>query len=1152
MQILDGQIILSASDLVGHLACAHLTVLEGEAARGRRVRPVRLDPALDVIQARGFQLEERYLSARRKEGLTVRDLDSAPPRTLHALRAADAATLEAMRAGYDVIAQATFFDGRWQGRADFLTRTARPSALGRWSYDVADSKLSRTVKGGALLQLCLYAHQLERLQGVPPEWLSVVTGDGATHAFRFADYAAYFGAVRRRFEETLARGGPDETYPEPVEHCRVCRWWAVCADRRRADDHLCLVAGMSRAHTAQLRAASIGTVTALGTRPRDAPPVPGLRDPVLETLRDQARLQLQQYADGQIRYELLPVETDQPGRGLGGLPAPSPGDLFLDLEAHPWAGDDGLEYLLGVVTETAGAPVYSPRWAHSGPEERDAFDGLMAEIFRRRALWPDMHVYHYGGYESGALKRLMGRHAIREDDLDVLLRGKVLVDLHSVVRQGLRVSEESYSLKKIEKLYGMGREGPVTHPGFALVAYEEWLESGRTEILDQIAAYNRDDCVSIWRLRTWLEERRGEAAAALGSELPRPAVADGAAGEEASRMSEEMQQRIERLRTGTAVGAAGRTDGQRARWLLSNLVDFHRREEKPQWWRYFDLVQRPMPELIAASDALGALEYERVVDTEKKSFVHRYRYDPGQEHPFKPGDDPVDPADEGNPGQVVAVDRIAGSIDLKRGIASARPHPRALVPGRPVPIKPLRAALCRLADHVIASGIDGPGPYRAVRDLLLGRPPRVRGVEPGAPLLRAGDDALGAARRLVAGLDESCLPVQGPPGCGKTYTGARMILDLVRAGRRVGITANAHKAITNMIAALLAAAEEEGTRVSIARKANGDDESDFPGVTRMGDNSDVAAALRAGTCTIAAGTAWLFAAPEMAGLVDTLFVDEAGQMSLATAVAAGTSARSLVLLGDPNQLPQVTQGTHPDGAGGSALEHVLGADGVLAAERGLFLPETRRLHPDLCRYVSDAFYESQLSAHTSTHGQGVGPGSRCGTGAGIVLIPVLHHQDGARSTAEAHVAAEVVRELLTCSWTDQHGRSRLLTPDDLLLVAPYNAQVAELQRVVRERLRFTPRAGTVDKFQGQEGAVVIYSLTTSSPEDAPRNLEFLYSRHRLNVAVSRARCFAVVLYSPDLFDVSCRTPELMHALNAFWQLVEASRPLTAAEVVSNI
>ena len=1150
MQIIDGQPILSASDLVGHLACPHLTALEGEAARGLRVRPVRRDPALDVIQARGFDLEARYLSERRGQGLTVRELDSAPPRTLDALRAADAATLEAMRAGYDVIAQATLFDGRWQGRADFLTRTSRPSALGPWSYDVADSKLSRTVKGGALLQLCLYGHQLERLQGAPPEWLTVVTGDGASHAFRFADYAAYFGAVRRRFEETLARGGPSATYPEPVEHCRVCRWWAVCADRRRADDHLCLVAGLSRAHTAQLRAAGVGTVTALGTRPPDAPAVPGLRGSVLDTLRDQARLQLQQYADGRTRYELLPVETDQTGRGLCGLPAPSPGDVFLDLEAHPWASEDGLEYLFGVVTEAEGAPEYRPVWAHTATEERDAFDGLMTEIFRRRARWPDMHVYHYGGYESGALKRLMGRHAIREDDLDVLLRGKVLVDLYSVVRQGLRVSEESYSLKKIEKLYGLTREGPVTHPGFALVAYEEWLETGRTEILDEIAAYNRDDCVSIWRLRSWLEERRVEAQATFGSELPRPPAAEGAAGEEASRISEEMQQRIERLRTGIPAGAAERTEGQRARWLLSNLADFHRREEKPQWWRFFDLVQRPMEELTAASDALAGLEYAGVVDTEKKSFVHRYRYDPGQEHPFKPGDDPVDPADEKSPGQVVAVDRIAGTIDLKRGMGSARPHPRALIPGRPVPVKPLRAALCRLADHVIASGIDGPGPYRAARDLLLGRPPRVRGIEPGAPLLRPGDDVLAAARRLAADLDESYLPVQGPPGSGKTYTGARMILDLVRAGQRVGITANAHKAIVNMIAAVASAADEAGLRVSIARKANGDDGADAPGVTRMGDNAEVAAALRAGTCTIAAGTAWLFAAPEMAGLVDTLFVDEAGQMSLATAVAAGASARSIVLLGDPNQLPQVTQGTHPDGAGGSALEHVLGADGVLSTGRGLFLPETRRLHPDLCRYVSDAFYESQLSAHVSTHGQGVGPGSRCGTGAGIVLVPVPHDQDSARSTAEARVAAEIVRELLACSWTDEKGRSRRLTREDLLLVAPYNAQVAEIERVVREMVGFTPRAGTVDKFQGQEGAVVIYSLTTSSPEDAPRNLEFLYSRHRLNVAVSRARCFAVVLYSPALFDVSCRTPELMHALNAFWQMVEASRPLTAAEPVS--
>jgi uncharacterized protein len=770
----------------------------------------------------------------------------------------------------------------------------------------------------------------------------------------------------------------------------------------------------------------------------------------------------------------------------------------------------------------------SALWAHDNDEERAAFDRLMALILERQARWPDMHVYHYGGYEAGALKRLMGRHAIRVDEVDALLRGRVLVDLYAVVRQGLRVSEESYSLKKVEHLYLDTREGPATHPGYALVQYEEWLDTRRDGILTELQAYNRDDCVSIWRLRQWLEERRSEVEAGLGAALPRPAATSGDPGEKAAQASAEVALRFGPLQ-------AGGPDER----LLASLLDWHRREEKPQWWRYFFLRERPMDELVAERDALGALEYVGELGEVKESVVHRYRYDPEQEHPFKAGDKPIDPADEKGAGEVVAVDRARGTIDLKRGRRSDRPHPRSLIEAGPYSSAPLRAALLRVADHVIGHGMDGPGPHRAVRDLIARRPPRVSGRLPGLQLAGWGDDVVAAARRIVLALDDSYLPIQGPPGSGKTYTGARMILSLVRAGRRVGITANAHKAVVNMIEALERAAEEEGVEVCVAQKAEGRDASGSPIAEAVKTSAAVADALASGRCQVAAGTAWLFAAEEMQGAVDVLFVDEAGQMSLASAVAAGSGAASLVLLGDPNQLPQVTQGTHPDGASRSALEHVLGGETVMPAERGLFLSETRRLHPGICRYVSDAFYAAQLRPHPSTARQAVSEGSRLGDGAGIVFVAVEHDHRAARSPEEADLAAEIVGELLNCRFTDARGRERRLRIDDVLLVSPYNAQVAELTRAVQDAHGLTPRAGTVDKFQGQEAAVVLYSMATSSPDDVPRNVEFLYQRNRLNVAVSRARCFAVVLASPRLLDVLCRTPGLMRSMDAFCRLLEA-------------
>lgn len=451
----------------------------------------------------------------------------------------------------------------------------------------------------------------------------------------------------------------------------------------------------------------------------------------------------------------------------------------------------------------------------------------------------------------------------------------------------------------------------------------------------------------------------------------------------------------------------------------------------------------------------------------------------------------------------------------------------------------MRDALRRVADHVIASGFEGPGPYRAVRGLLLQRLPCLRGVAEGEALARAGEDSVAAARRLVLELDESYLPVQGPPGSGKTFTGARMIIELLKRRKKVGIAATAHKAITNLVDEVCRAAREEGHGVRVIQRCEEEEASGQPEVTVAEENDDVGQGLRDGQYSVAAGTPWLFSQDDMEGLLDVLFVDEAGQMSLANVVAMGGAARSVVLLGDPNQLPQVTKGTHPQGADASALEHILAGLDTIPPERGLFLGKTWRLHPDICSYISEAFYEGRLEPHESTRQQAFAPGDRF-EGAGIRLLTVDHGQNSSRSEEEAQAVAEVVTALVARPWTNQRGETRPLSLDDILVVAPYNLQVGEISRCLLERLGRRARVGTVDKFQGQEGALAIYSTATSSPDDAPRDVEFLYSRNRLNVAVSRARALAVLVCSPDLFRIRCRTPDEMRMANAFCLLREAA------------
>ncbi len=1145
----DGTVIVSATDLVGYLACDHLATLELGRAEERWERPHRReDLTVRLMQDRGDAHEAAHLVRLRDQGRRVIEIDKSELTTPERLREAEAATVAAMREGVDVIYQATFFDGRWRGHADFLYRTERPSPLlGDYSYDIADTKLSRGVKAAAIIQMCVYADLLERLQGIAPTTIYVVTGDGVEHPHRLEDYGAYYRHAKARFEARVLGGsGALSTYPDPVDHCRVCVWYPRCIQQRRDDDHPSIVAGMRRVDTERLMDGGVPTLTAVAKLGADATvrDVPGR---TLRRLSDQARLQLHERVTGTRVYELIQPEPDATGRGLAALPEPTPWDVFFDIEADPWALDGGLEYLLGMAVLVDGEEAYLPFWGHDREEEKAAFESFIDFVIARLDAHPELHVYHYGGYETGAVKRLMQRHATREDDVDRLLRGGVFVDLLNVVRQGVRASVESYSLKQIEKFYLAQREGPVTEAGFSVVEYERWMQVRDDSILSGIADYNRDDCVSTLRLRDWLEGRRTEAMNEFSdADWARPAARDGAPSEGQTARAAEIQQRIDSLTHGVPADRNRRTPEQHGRWLLAQLLDWHRRDDRPAWWLWHDLRSKSAEALIEASEGIGSLQFESDVEPRARSIVRRYRFPP-QDHKFRPGSHTVDPArgDFGSDaGDVVAVNDVLGTIDLLRGPTRLDYHPSALIPGKPIGAGPMPDALLRIADHVLERGMEGPGPFQAARDLLLRNPPRVVGTPVGSALREPAETAFDAAIRVADALDGTVLPIQGPPGTGKTYTGAWMIIDLLRRGRRVGIAAQSHKAISNLLFEICAAASETTFPLrAVQRCDTGDEVRNHAGVRLATNNADVENGLRDGTFHLAAGTSWLFAREEMLGAVDVLFVDEAGQMALANVIAMSGAAASIVLLGDPNQLPQVSQGTHPEGAGASALEHLLGGLATIDDRLGLFLDTTWRMHPSVNEYVSDTFYDGRLEAHPSTSLQRVTSKNPALDGAGIRYIGIAHDGNASRSREEADAVADAIASVLGHDRTDRHGRTRPIGLEDLIVVAPYNAHVALIHGAVEARLGpgVPVRVGTVDKFQGQEGAIAIYSMASSSREDAPRDMDFLYSRNRLNVAVSRAQAIALVVASPRLLEAECHTAEQMRLVNALCRLVEVAR-----------
>ncbi len=1157
MQDIGGRTVYAATDLVGFLECEHLTALERAALGGLVPRPVRDDPELAILQERGLEHETRFLGWLREQGHIVVDGRTSTERPDREHRAqvleADASrTRQLMRDGTDVIYQATLFDGTWLGYVDFLVRVEDPSELGPFGYEVFDTKLARRTKGGALIQMCVYSELVAQIQGRMPERIHVALG-GSGHrieSHRLDDYLAYFRSVRGRFLATVGRTParyPLATVPDPVSHCDVCRWQAHCALLRRDADHLSGVAGLRTDQARRLREAGIQTLTALAILPEPPPAVDGFAEQTLANLRAQASLQHRSRGKDVPEYELLPVAV---GLGLAALPPPHPADLFFDIEGDPYAEEDGLEYLLGIwdpmQPEPDGTPGFRAWWAHSREQEKLAFEGFIDFVMDRWRRHPAMHVYHYAAYERGRMGMLSTRHATREAEVDSMLRNGLFVDLFKVVRQAVRVGVPSYSIKKLEPLYALAREIPLKDAGSSIVRYEEYIRSvvaGTPDpaILLEIAEYNRDDCRSNQELRDWLEARRAEAATRFAAEVPRPGPAEESEKPPSAR-DQRIRDLVERLVATVPVVAEQRLadPALQATWLLANLLEWHRREEKVEWWAFFDRCSRSDAELAEDEDAIGQLTWVGEVDRPKQSVRHRYRFDPEQPYRLKLNDDPVNPATQASAGRIVALDPLRGTLDLQWGRNHPRPHPTSLIPHGPIVADAQKGALERIGEWVAAHGIAAPGAYRAGREFLLRKVPRA-GQPSGQPVLSPGESTDRAARRLITALDETVLPVQGPPGAGKTYVGAEMILELVRSGRRVGITAFTHRALTNLLDEVLAHAAKAGLRVRAIRKLENGEEPDPAwgyGTTRS--NPDVASDLASGAAQVAAGTTWLWARPELEGLVDTLFVDEAGQLSLANVIAVSGAARNVVLLGDPQQLSQVKKGAHPEGVDVSALEFILGGHPVIDPARGLFLPETHRLHPDVNRFTSEIFYERQLRAAAEARRQALtAPGVLSGTGVRWMAVP--HEGNRNSSPEEASVLASLYRDLLGGSWTNQRGETGPLRPDSLLVVAPYNAQVellAETLQPIAKEHGGMPRVGTVDKVQGQQAAVVLYSLATSSQDELPRSMEFLYSLNRLNVATSRGRCLAVIVGSPDLLRVSAHTPYQMRLANALCRFVE--------------
>jgi predicted RecB family nuclease len=1122
--------LLTPSKVTAWLDCAHYLTLRHAVDIGTLdVAPKLFGEMAQMLLQKGLDHEQEVLTRYRDGGREAFKVPERRP-TESFLQWVNR-TGPVLDGGHEVLFQMPLAHDGLRGIADFLERVIDED--GNVTYEPVDAKLARNeAKPGHVLQLCFYADAIAASTGRMPEHVHIELGSGARETIRVDEVLPYWRRLRSQLTDLLDEPPAGLTSPEPCDHCGFCEFELLCDAQWRATDSLVHVAGVRRADRLLLGAGGVDTIAELASLGHD---VDGLDPQRLDRMVRQAALQVQAReapAGSAPPFRILepptpaaadlaeldtePVQAEL--TGFAALPRPEAGDVFLDFEGHPfWNADVGLFFLFGLIEHDGDEWRYRAWWAHNQTEEAQATRALVDYLTERRRRFPGMHVYHYNHTERTALVGLATQYAVAETELEHLIATGLFVDLFPIVTGAAQVGVESYGLKHIEQLTGFERSHDIDRGAGAVIEYEHWTTDGDQTRLDRIARYNEDDVRATLAVRDWLVTHRPD-----GTEWRDPVL-------EPPENDAELDARI------AALHAAG---PDTAEHLLGDLLGYWRRERKVAASECLRLSMADEVEQLDALSSIGGLSFVGFEDRYSDKTGKKLKW-PVAVFTFPP--QPLDADIQPGARMILAlneqrwaffslagIDRHKGRLEISwnQKMIDEDVFPASLVHYENYPEGKKLTALCDLADQLLAGHTD-----TVSHALLRGDPPRFRPREGPPDRVFAGDYR--SICDWAPHLDRSFVPIQGPPGTGKTFTGAHIIHTLVTAGRRVGITAMSHHAIDNLTQQVVDRFSEEGTELRAVRKARS---GPVDGVDYLDDNDKCAT----GAYDVIAGTSWLFAHPAMRNHpVDVLVIDEAGQLGLADTLAASISATNVILLGDPQQLPQVSQAVHPNRSGVSALEHLLGPDHrTFPPERGVLLDVTYRMHPDVCGFISEVMYEGKLTSHHTCSEQ------TTAAGTGLRWIPAEHTGNSTESPQEAGIVASVIAELIGTDWTDQTGTSRPVTPEDVIVVTPYNDQ----RRLIDHALDTDPQTrgvevGTVDKFQGREAAVVVFSMATSSAEFMPRNAAFLFSKNRLNVAISRARCLAYLICTEQLLDTRARSVEEMTLISALCSFVEGAEQL---------
>ena len=1066
-------------------------------------------------------------------------------------------TKEAIKRGYDLIHKPYFEYGGWAGEIDFLIKDKnKKTKNNKWRYEVYDTKLSSIAQTDHITQISLYSEWLATQQDNElPDFMYLILGvkdkkkennflkiDQEVNRYKIKNYQLYFAKNNANYIKFL-ESDKKNTKPERCSHCSMCEWIDVCDKLWIEKDHLNQIAKIRKDQIIKIENHGVKTLSQF-SKLKKTDKIKDLNSRIFEKHLSQAALLIEFKKTKVPQFKILPLETE---RGFNKMPQPSKHDLFFDIEGldkilnseESEQDKQALEYLFGIYDHDNKKEPYKYFWAHNQDEEKEKFIELIDFIVGHLKKYPDSHIYHFNHYEKTALTKLMSKHDTHLEQVNDLLRYGKLVDLHAVLNQGMQISEKEYSLKNVEKFYKYKRKGEVKKASDSTDKYLDWIETKEGKLLDDIKLYNREDCESTYFLREWLDEKKPkDSVYAIKKE---PEVRE----KNWEKENEEYKKLIEK-----------NCKDEEIKQILKDILGFHKREEVIYWQSIFNRAANKNDEdLIEDSKCIGFMEKinEEITGTTtkgktKKTFTYKFLK---QDFKIKEKDSLINATDgdlnTNNVGTVISIDENKQDENIIE-ISATKDLPEILSVAKNEFVN--SQIIINAIRRFIESVIKGEKKYNATYEFLKKNYPKINNIKMGDTIIKEGD-FLKKSFEVVDALDNSYLYFQGPPGVGKTHTAAHIIIELIKKSKKIGITANSHKVIFNILDKIeeLSLTEKndfsfkgyhKGSSSDPEKKyENGKFIKHISGSKKISGKSfdKMDLEFESMDADLFSGTAWCFSRPACDEKLDYIFVDEAGQLTTADILAISLSAKNVVIIGDQMQLSSPISAVHPGESGKSLPEFLLKDKDTISSNKGIFIDKSRRLHPKLCQFVSENFYDGRLKNHDFTEKRKIifSDNKKILPETGIVMVDA-NHKDVCRqkSEEEGKLVKGFYNKLIGSTFLDENDLKKVMNEEDILVVAPYNVQVNYLKSILPKGAR----VGTIDKFQGQQAPATIISMTTSDPESLPRNVDFFFSRNRLNVAISRSQCLSIVIMNKKILEIACKKIEHIHLVNTFMKLLE--------------